>query len=151
MKKKQLAPLVWNRRLRAWYLRHWRDRHPMCSRCGTRVQSDPVNPPECLCAFRARFGLDVATGRTIPKAVFTVRDLGVKVEEYTVRNEFHMYAVDGLPDGVQGRICEQHGIFYAYLLNIETDATPLTVMTSMELALEEIRRLLERWSGTSTH
>jgi tRNA(Ile2) C34 agmatinyltransferase TiaS len=45
------------RKLRASYLRAWRERNPLCSRCGSRVISSAHRPPECMCptyAFIAR-------------------------------------------------------------------------------------------------
>lgn len=44
------------RNIRAWWLRRWRQSHPMCSRCHSRVWSGPNHPPECLCFFLMSIG-----------------------------------------------------------------------------------------------
>lgn len=73
----------------------------------------------------------------------TTRDLGVRVEEYTIRNEFHAYAVDGLPDGAKAMIFERDGIFHAIRLNVNVPVGRVSRRhDSMESALDELRQLL---------
>lgn len=68
----------------------------------------------------------------------TTRDLGVRVEEFTERREYHLHAVDGLQNGLEAMIIEERGVYRAFPLKVNIAATARQ-HDSLESALDELR------------
>lgn len=68
----------------------------------------------------------------------TTCDLGVKVDEYVTRREYHLHRVDGLSNGMKAMIIEEAGVYRAYILNVPMEGTARQ-HDSIEAALNELR------------
>lgn len=69
----------------------------------------------------------------------TTRDLGETVEVH--RREYHIHAIDGLPDGLKAVIVEERGAYRVSFLDVVTSPeSECRQYESIDAALDEVRR-----------